>query len=410
MASQVSFITELQRLLGTLRDAAAGHPKLERGVTLYQKAFDGSLDQDKHLTFFEPLWAAVKAVVLTELQTGTWLEQGEYEVAFMESTKARLFLSKLYILTKERLPRLAPMDPATLHPDIILLHLYRIFDIIEPLDRLKQKVKVLEQKLRRQPSDGLAGMIGPVVTTFESIFGPLGDQGNAIVNTVKQLASTPEVTGTVNNFTDLMTSFAATAATMAPKVQELFSEIQTQKITPSDALNKMLADPTVQGQLDKLEQFKPTLVQGAQLLKQHTGIDMPEISESKSVKDMINESIQSADAQQELSQFNGGIQTFLKDGTSMSSLAQNGVNFLRNTGVTIPGVDLDVASAALAQHSAQATDVASLPTLAQLAELADLTGPGYAAAPSTAAPPPLPPLPVLPQFGNLKLHAEDASF
>jgi len=206
--SEVTFHDEFVKLTDAMKAVTETDIKLNAPICKYVDAYNRTI-RSKHEELFVKIFDENYASILTETERGSWLNNKEKEVKIMFGTgkagaflpftevyrKAKIYASNSYKMISK------PLTP--LYPNIILLHLYRIFNLLKPDDNLMRKIKIIENELRGKTDNNnfdissiASGLLDTARKTVPKKYLPLVDQ-------VASLTTSDNLNKIMGNLTEL---------------------------------------------------------------------------------------------------------------------------------------------------------------------------------------------------------------
>lgn len=153
--TESNFHDEFIKLTNAMKEVTEGDGKLNTAICKYVDAY-GKTVRSKHEELFTKIFDDNYTTILTEAKRGSWLLNPDNEVKIVFAKgKAGAYLPFSLVYRKAELQananapaRLMTKPLTPLYPNIIILHLYRIFNLLRPDDNLKRKIKIIENELR----------------------------------------------------------------------------------------------------------------------------------------------------------------------------------------------------------------------------------------------------------------------
>lgn len=388
MSTSVTFEDEFEKLLKVLKEVSFNYAKLHRAVTNYETAY-GKTIPERHIEYFKAIYNEEAVAIASELVPGQWLEARDQTIVFGKGKGgAALPLSDLYIKAKDRAANYTYQpgkELVPLYPKIILLHLYRIFNVIEPTGGLERKILLLEQDLRgaNQPSNWLEGFqnfVGPMVNTLRANFTGASAEQNKTIDAMMDIVKSPEIGAAASQVSGSMQDLWNQVPQLLPKVMEVVGNVQSGKTDFTKGVTDFLSDPVLQGHLSKLDGIKPLLSKAASIMEKE-GVEIPEAMRgdisNTSVSDLFKTVLASPDAQQEITKLNDTATSMIRDPSQLAKLTQMGQDNLMQ--LAAPRPDLALPTASGGSHAAM-PNTSAPPTVDQAKALLSQLPPDQIAA------------------------------
>lgn len=337
MEPEITFPGELQKLIDLLKEITLNDIKNYRAVVKYEEAL-GRSPVEVHQRYFERLLKENVFNITTEMTVGEWLEVGNHSVIFGKGKAGALLnLSEIYRATKSRAskPQAVMTTPKLpIYCRAILLHLYRIFTIIEPNETIENRWKIIQQDLRNGPQPSMMqSVVGPILDLIKSVSPNMAPEHQKMLDAVANVAKSDSLAETMTQLGGHMSSFAALAPKLLPKVISGITDIQSGASDVSSMLAGLISDDDVKSQLSKMEGLKPLLIETAQSL-QASGTDMSEILNPDMMNlplgEFVQKLINAPDTQQELTAFNTQATTLMKNPETFKKLVAVGQTLTGN--------------------------------------------------------------------------------
>jgi hypothetical protein len=326
MAKSLDFQGEFEKLLAILPEAATKDED-KAAVDAYSLAYAKTIPE-KHQKYFKAIYDKDGYKIVTETTVGDWLGSSEHRIVFGKSKVAALPLSAIYRQAVARAAGGVAADSGLvpLYPKIILLHVYRIFNLIEPIEALAARITVLEHELRDDPQsnsdwgDMLKQYAAPMLDVFSKNFAGVEGDNKKLFDT---LTKSPELGNAVNNAKNSFGDLASIGPALIPALMEQFAQVQSGKTDVMTGLTNVLNSKALEQHVGKLDGLKPLMSQATKMLKEQ-GIDMPEAVSGDlsnvTLTEMVKQIMATPDAQKEISSFNEKATKVVRDPAQIASL------------------------------------------------------------------------------------------
>ena len=337
METEITFSGELRKLIDLLKEITLNDIKHYRGVMKYEEAL-GKSPIEVHQRYFERLLKDNVFNITTEMAVGEWLETGNHSIVFGKGKAgALLSLSEIYRATKSRAAKpqaVATIPKLPIYCRAILLHLYRIFTIIEPNETIENRWKIIQQDLRNGPQPSMMqSVVGPILDLIKSVAPNMAPEHQKMLDAVANVAKSDSLAETMSQLGGHMSSLATLVPKLLPKVISGITDIQSGTGDVSSLLAGLVADEDVRSQLSKMDGLKPLLIETAQSL-QASGTDMSEILNPDMMNlplgEFVQKLINAPDTQQELTAFNSQATALMKNPDMFKKLVAVGQTLTGN--------------------------------------------------------------------------------
>jgi hypothetical protein len=333
--TEIKFSEEIVKLIDNLLQASEGDEILEKQVKDYQKGYHRTATkQEKHKETFAKLWEKHFGSIMNDDTANKWLATSDFIVTFGSGqSNARLPISAIYNLAVLRASKPNPNKPLTpLYPQIIALHLMRIFSTVVPeaeKNAVKIKVTLLQSQLRPQqatpPGMDIKGIVGNASMFLKTLAG----NDPKASETIDQLASkftSDDFTKSISSLGQNMGSLVEQLPTLGPKVWEGLQKVGNKEMNLGEFISNTVNEPVIKSSLDKMDILKPFIVDGAKALEEKgypTEDILPSDLEKMSISDIVGKMIAG----------NNEIDNFDPDSFSemATRMVQNGINSVVGT-------------------------------------------------------------------------------